>query len=292
MVAGRDFWWHDLVAEAAADCPAEPLDSETPLFMLYTSGSTGKPKGIKHTTAGYNLFVKKTMEWVFDIRDDDVYWCTADIGWITGPHVRGLRPAVGRGDGFMYEGAPDAPDARPLVGHHRAAPDQHPLHGPDGHPHVHQVGRPVGRHATTCPACGCWAASAKGSIRRPGCGTTQDRRRAMPDRRHLVADRDGRDHDEPLARRHRRPSPAVAPSRCPACFPRSSARTASRSQPGNGGWLVIAKPWPGMLRGIWGDDERTRRNTGPRCRTSISAATTPAATRTAITGSWAASTTC
>ena len=72
------------MAEASADCPAEPLDSETPLFILYTSGSTGKPKGIKHTTAGYNLYAKKTMEWVFDIRDEDVYWCTADIGWITG----------------------------------------------------------------------------------------------------------------------------------------------------------------------------------------------------------------
>ena len=84
MQEGRDFWWHDLMAEASADCPAEPLDSETPLFILYTSGSTGKPKGIKHTTAGYNLFAKKTMEWVFDIRDEDVYWCTADIGWITG----------------------------------------------------------------------------------------------------------------------------------------------------------------------------------------------------------------
>ena len=84
MQAGRDFWWHELMAEASPDCPAEPMDSEAPLFILYTSGSTGKPKGIKHTTAGYNLFAKKTMEWVFDLRDEDVYWCTADIGWITG----------------------------------------------------------------------------------------------------------------------------------------------------------------------------------------------------------------
>ena len=84
MQDGRDFWWHDLMADASADCPAEPMDSEAPLFVLYTSGSTGKPKGIKHTTAGYNLYVKKTTEWVFDIRDEDVYWCTADMGWITG----------------------------------------------------------------------------------------------------------------------------------------------------------------------------------------------------------------
>jgi acetyl-CoA synthetase len=82
MQSGRDFWWHDLMADASADCPAEPLDSEHPLFILYTSGSTGKPKGIKHTTAGYNLMAKKTVEWVFDVRDDDIYWCTADIGWV------------------------------------------------------------------------------------------------------------------------------------------------------------------------------------------------------------------
>ena len=84
MKEGRDIWWHELVESVDDHCPAEPLDSESPLFILYTSGSTGKPKGIQHTTAGYNLYVKKTFEWVFDIRDDDIYWCTADCGWITG----------------------------------------------------------------------------------------------------------------------------------------------------------------------------------------------------------------
>ncbi len=73
MQEGRDFWWHDLMADASPVCPAEPMDSEAPLFVLYTSGSTGKPKGVVHTTAGYNLYVKKTMEWVFDIRDEDVF---------------------------------------------------------------------------------------------------------------------------------------------------------------------------------------------------------------------------
>ncbi|MEX0613065.1 MAG: AMP-binding protein, partial [Pirellulales bacterium] len=84
MQSGRDFWWHDLMEKASADCPAAPLDSEAPLFILYTSGSTGKPKGIKHTTAGFNLFTKKTFQWVFDHRDEDIFWCTADIGWVTG----------------------------------------------------------------------------------------------------------------------------------------------------------------------------------------------------------------
>ena len=87
------------MAEASADCPAEPLDSETPLFILYTSGSTGKPKGIKHTTAGYNLFAKKTFEWVFDHRDEDVFWCTADMRLGHRAQLRRLWPAVGRRHG-------------------------------------------------------------------------------------------------------------------------------------------------------------------------------------------------
>ncbi|MCA9140897.1 MAG: AMP-binding protein, partial [Planctomycetales bacterium] len=84
MKEGRDVWWHDVVDKQSGDLPAEPMDSESTLFILYTSGSTGKPKGIRHTTAGYNLWAKRTFQWVFDHRDDDIYWCTADCGWITG----------------------------------------------------------------------------------------------------------------------------------------------------------------------------------------------------------------
>ncbi len=84
MTEGRDIWWHDLIADVSEDCPAEPLDSESPLFILYTSGSTGKPKGILHTTAGYQLYARYTFELVFDHREEDIYWCTADCGWITG----------------------------------------------------------------------------------------------------------------------------------------------------------------------------------------------------------------
>jgi len=91
MVEGRDFWWDELMEDASADCPATELDSEAPLFILYTSGSTGKPKGIKHTTAGYNLYTKMTSRWVFDLKEDDVYWCTADVGWITGHSYRDVR---------------------------------------------------------------------------------------------------------------------------------------------------------------------------------------------------------
>jgi PAS domain S-box-containing protein len=95
MKPGRDLWWHELMAEALPDCPAEPLDSEHPLFLLYASGSTGKPKGVLHTTAGYLLGVSLTHRWVFDLREDDVYWCTADIGWVTG-HSYQLEPGRSR----------------------------------------------------------------------------------------------------------------------------------------------------------------------------------------------------
>ena len=116
MKPGRDIWWHELMAKASADCPAEPLDSEAPLFILYTSGSTGKPKGIKHTTAGYNLFVKKTFEWVFDHRDEDIFWCTADIGWVTGHSYVVYGPLSAGATMLMYEGAPNWPDEEPLLG--------------------------------------------------------------------------------------------------------------------------------------------------------------------------------
>ncbi len=95
-VEGRDHWWHDLKSQVSADCPAEPMDSEDMLFILYTSGSTGKPKGVVHTTGGYNLYTHMTSKWIFDLKDTDVYWCTADVGWITGHSyiVYGLYPTV------------------------------------------------------------------------------------------------------------------------------------------------------------------------------------------------------
>ena len=106
MEAGRDHWWHDLRQGISADCPAEPMDSEDMLFILYTSGSTGKPKGVVHTTGGYNLFTHMTTKWVFDLRDTDVYWCTADVGWITGHSYIVYGPLSNGATSLMYEGAP------------------------------------------------------------------------------------------------------------------------------------------------------------------------------------------
>ncbi|MBV9388089.1 MAG: acetate--CoA ligase [Chroococcidiopsidaceae cyanobacterium CP_BM_ER_R8_30] len=106
MVTERDRWWHELQAEVAADCPAEPMDSEDMLFILYTSGTTGRPKGVVHTTGGYNLYSHITTKWIFDIQDTDVYWCTADVGWITGHSYVVYGPLSNGATTLMYEGAP------------------------------------------------------------------------------------------------------------------------------------------------------------------------------------------
>ncbi|XZN93769.1 MAG: acetate--CoA ligase [Microcoleus sp.] len=106
MEPGRDHWWHDLQKGASANCPAEPMDSEDMLFILYTSGSTGKPKGVVHTTGGYNLYSHMTTKWIFDLQDTDVYWCTADVGWITGHSYIVYGPLSNGATTVMYEGAP------------------------------------------------------------------------------------------------------------------------------------------------------------------------------------------
>jgi acetyl-CoA synthetase len=107
---GRDVWYHDLIADQPAECPPEPVDAEDMLYILYTSGTTGKPKGIVHTTGGYMVGVSATHRYIFDIQEDDVYWCAADIGWVTGHSYIVYGPLANHTTGIIYEGAPDWPD--------------------------------------------------------------------------------------------------------------------------------------------------------------------------------------
>jgi acetyl-CoA synthetase len=257
MQPGRDLWWHELMADASPDCPAEPLDSETPLFILYTSGSTGKPKGVIHTTAGYNLFVKKTMEWVFDIRDEDVFWCTADLGWVTGHSYVVYGPLSAGATTLMYEGAPNWPDEgrfwdiiqRQRVSIFYTAPtairafmkwgdhwvDRYDLSSlrllgtvgeginPEAWMWYH---RKIG--GQRCPIVDTWWQTETGGIMMsplPGAIATK-------------------------------PGSCTRP--LPGIIPEIVGEDGQPVEPGRGGWLVIARPWPGMIRGIWGDADRYR----------------------------------
>src|SRR6266516_4735328 len=109
-MADKDTWFHEVMEAAADECPAEPLDAEHPLYVLYTSGSTGKPKGVVHTTAGYSVGIYSTAKWVFDLKEEDTYWCTADIGWVTGHSYIVYGPLLNGATSLMYEGAPNSPE--------------------------------------------------------------------------------------------------------------------------------------------------------------------------------------
>ncbi len=255
MEPGRDFWWHALMADASAICPAEPMDSEAPLFILYTSGSTGKPKGIKHTTAGYNLYTKKTTEWVFDVRDDDVYWCTADIGWITGHSYVVYGPLAAGVTSFIYEGAPDAPHQGrwwEMIEKYKinilyTAPTAIRTFIKWGDEWVDKydisslrllgtVGEGINPEAwmwyhrkiggERCPIVDTWWQTETGGIMMsplPGSIPTK---------------------------------PGSCTKPLPGIIPEIVGEDRKPVPTGAGGWLTITKPWPSMLRGIWGDDER------------------------------------
>ena len=110
-VEGRDVWYEDLINSSSADCDAEEMNAEDPMFILYTSGSTGKPKGVMHTTGGYMVYASMTHQYVFDYKDGDVYWCTADVGWVTGHSYIVYGPLANGATTLMFEGVPNYPDA-------------------------------------------------------------------------------------------------------------------------------------------------------------------------------------
>ncbi len=195
MEAGRDFWWHELMETVDATCAAEELDSEHPLYILYTSGTTGKPKGILHTTAGYLLQAHLTTKWVFDLKDEDLYWCTADIGWVTGHSYVVYGPLSNGATVLMYEGAPKLPGAGSLLEYHRTPSRKYLLHCSDRHSRLHQVGRtlaPQARSLQPASTRHCRRTDQSGSM---DVVSRADRQATMPDSRYLVANRNRRDHD-------------------------------------------------------------------------------------------------
>jgi acetyl-CoA synthetase len=255
MIEGRDRWWHDLVDLASADCPPEPVDSEHPLFILYTSGSTGKPKGILHTTGGYLVGTAATTRWVFDLKEDDVYFCTADVGWITGHSYLIYGPLANGATTVMYEGAPNWPDEGrfwKIIEDYRVnilytAPTairafmkwgvQWPnLYDLKSLRLLGTVGEPINPEAwmwyhkviggERCPIVDTWWQTETGAI--------------------MIAPLPGA---VPTV-----PGSATRP--LPGIVPEIVTRDGKEVGPNQGGFLVIKQPWPSMLRTLYGDDER------------------------------------
>ena len=198
---GRDVWWHRELEYVNANCPPTPLDSEHPLYILYTSGSTGKPKGILHTTGGYLVGIHTTMKYVFDLRDDDVYWCTADIGWVTGHSYVVYGPLANGATTLMYEGAPNWPEPDRfwrIIDEYSVNDSLHRAHGD---PRFHPLGRPVGEEARSLLLAAARNGRRADQSRGLDVVSREDRRRPLPDRRYLVANGNRRHHDHAAAGR-------------------------------------------------------------------------------------------
>ena len=168
---GRDLWYHELVADQPTECEPEPMEAEDLLYLLYTSGTTGKPKGIAHTTGGYMTQVAATHRMIFDLHEDDVFWCAADCGWVTGHSYIVYGPLANHTTGIMYEGRPGLARQGPVVEHRRTLRGHDPLHGADRDPGVHAMGNRAPRASTISPRSGCSGRSASRSIPRRGSGT-------------------------------------------------------------------------------------------------------------------------
>ncbi len=302
MVDGRDHWWHDLMSAAAPHCAPVPVDSEQLLYLLYTSGTTAKPKGIMHTTGGYLTQAAWTHKEVFDLKPDtDVYWCAADVGWVTGHSYIVYGPLANGATSVMYEGTPDTPREAERSGDPSTWPkdrfwdiierygvtqlytaptairtfmkwgEQEPArHDLSSLRVLGSVGEPIN------PEAWMWYHRHIGAERCPIVDTWWQTETGAQ----MIT-----------------PLPGITstkPGSACAALPGISVELvddAGEVVPVGGGYLTITEPWPAMLRGIWGDPTATPRRTGRASRGATSRATVRSSTRTAISGCWAGSTT-
>ncbi|MFA7268713.1 MAG: acetate--CoA ligase [Sterolibacterium sp.] len=262
MIAGRDKWWHDVAATQSEVCEPEWVDAEHPLFILYTSGSTGKPKGVQHSSGGYLLHAIVTMKWTFDIKPADVFWCTADIGWVTGHTYITYGPLACGATEIVFEGVPTYPDAgrfwkiiqdhkvnifytaptaiRSLIKAGAELPKKYNLASLRI---LGTVGEPIN------PEAWMWYFNVVGGGRCPIVDTFWQTETGG----HMIT-----------------PLPGVTPlvpGSCTLPFPGIQAaivdETGHEVEWGKGGFLVVKKPWPGMIRTIWGDPERFQKSYYP-----------------------------
>jgi len=266
MVAGRDLWWHDVVANQSETCEPEWVEAEHPLFLLYTSGSTGKPKGVQHSTGGYLLHAILTMKWTFDLKPADVFWCTADIGWVTGHTYIVYGPLACGGTEIVFEGVPTFPDAgrfwnmiqdhkvnvfytaptaiRSLIKLGEGHPEQHPnKYDLSSLRLLGTVGEPIN------PEAWMWYHEKVGGGRCPIVDTWWQTETGG----HMIT-----------------PLPGVTPlvpGSCTLPLPGIMAAIVDEAghdvEWGKGGFLVVKKPWPAMIRTIWNDPERYKKSYFP-----------------------------
>ncbi len=264
--AGRDLWWHDMIKGQSSDCPPVPVDADHPLFILYTSGSTGKPKGVQHSSAGFLLWSLMTMKWTFDSKPDDVFWCTADVGWVTGHSYVTYGPLAAGVTQVVFEGVPTYPDAgrfwkmiqehkvsvfytaptaiRSLTKASEADAKVHPKsYDLSSLRIIGSVGEPIN------PEAWVWYYNNVGNQRCPVIDTWWQTETGA----HMIT-----------------PLPGVTPLKPGSCtlpLPGIDAaivdETGEEVERGKGGFLVIRRPWPSMIRTIWGDPERFKKTYFP-----------------------------